>query len=279
MKKLISLLLTAALSATLALSLASCGGNNDKTIKVGASPTPHAVILEHVKDALSEKGWTLEIVTFDDYVLPNTALSDGELDANYFQHEPYLLDFNAQRGTDIVKAADVHYEPLGLYGKEVSKTDYAANAKTGYTIIVPNDGSNCTRALLLLQDEGFITLKAGVSATDSLSDLDITDKKGNTITLAAAETITGLLAESNAGTLAVVNGNYAISAGLKIADALASEKADGASAKTYSNIIAVKRGNENNEKVKALIEALQTKEVYDFIIEQFGGAVVPTYTV
>ncbi len=275
MKKLIKTLLTAALAATLAFSFASCGKGNEKTITVGASSTPHAQILEQVRQALKDEGYTLNIRIMDDYVTPNTALENGELDANYFQHEPYLDVFNAENGTHIVTAEKIHYEPLGLYGKNV--TDYAAN-KSGKTIIIPSDGSNCTRALFLLQQEGFITLKDGVKASDALSDKDIADKNGNTITLAEASTIPAQFKEAAAGTLAVINGNYALGAGIKIADALATESATGEAARLYANIIAVKSGNENSEKTKALIKALKTKAVYDYIVATFGGAVLPSFT-
>ena len=275
MKKFIATLLTAALAATLAFSFVSCGKDDSKTITVGASSTPHAQILEQVKQTLKDEGYTLNIRIMDDYVTPNTALENGELDANYFQHEPYLNVFNEENGTHIVSAAKIHYEPLGLYGKNV--TDYATN-KTGRTIIIPSDGSNCTRALFVLQQKGFITLSADAKASDALSDKDIADNKGNTITLAEASAIPRQLQEAADGTLAVINGNYALGANISISTALATESATGDAAQLYANIIAVKSGNENSAKTQALVKALKTKAVYDYIVETFGGAVLPSFS-
>ena len=264
MKKLIALLLTLVI---LTLSLTACGGNDGKTIKVGASSVPHAEILEQVKDILAEKGYNLEIVIYDDYVLPNLALQDGSILANYFQHVPYLNSFNAENNTDLVSVAKIHYEPLALYGD--------ASSKTGNTILVPGDGSNCTRALLLLAEQGYITLKGNPTATSILSDKDIEDANGNTVTLVQADMIPAQYKQG--GVLAVINGNYALAAGMNIADAIATESASGAGAQEYANIIAVKSGNENNEAVLALIEALQSDAVHSFIVEQYNGAVQPVF--
>lgn len=264
MKKLISLILVLTL---LTLTLVACG-KDDKTIKVGASSVPHAEILEQVKDALEAKGYTLEIVIYDDYVLPNLALQDGSILANYFQHVPYLSSFNAAEKTDLVSVAKIHYEPLALYGD--------ASSKIGNTILVPNDGSNCTRALLLLAEEGYITLKGNPTASSTLSDKDIENANGNTVTLVQADMIPAQYKQG--GVLAVINGNYALSAGMNIADAIATESAEGAGAQEYANIIAVKRGNENNPAVIALIEALQSQLVYDFIVDEYDGAVLPVFT-
>lgn len=279
MKKFIAFAVSAILAAGLVLSLGSCGKKDEKTIVVGASSTPHAEILEQVKDVLKDKGYTLKIKIFDDYVLPDTALEQGDLDANYFQHEPYLIDFNRQNGTHLVAVDKIHYEPLGLYGKNVTKEDYAAQGKTGKKIIIPSDGSNCTRALFVLGQEGFITLKDGVKASDSLSDKDIADKNGNEIILAEASIIPAQLKESADGTLAVINGNYALAAGLNVKDALASENAESEAALLYANIIAVKAGNENAEKIKVLVAALKTKAVYDYIVRAYSGAVLPSFSV
>ena len=264
MKKLISLILVLTL---LTLTLVACG-KDDKTIKVGASSVPHAEILEQVKDALAAKGYTLEIVIYDDYVLPNLALQDGSILANYFQHVPYLNSFNAAENTDLVSVAKIHYEPLALYGD--------ASSKTGNTILVPNDGSNCTRALLLLAEEGYITLKGNPTASSVLSDKDIENANGNTVTLVQADMIPAQYKQG--GVLAVINGNYALAAGMSIADAIATESAEGAGAQEYANIIAVKSGNENHPAVLALIEALQSQLVYDFIVDEYDGAVLPVFT-
>ena len=265
-------LLTLALALTLCLLVfASCGAKDENTIVVGASSTPHAEILEVVVDDLAEKGYTLEIKIYDDYILPNTGVEDGALDANYFQHTPYLNSFNADNGTDIVSAGLVHYEPFGIYGNGV--TDLKSLA-AGTRIIIPADDSNETRALFLLAQEGLITLPEDASAEKGVNHLDIVDNGGYDIVPVEAQTVPAQLKNSDAGTIAVINGNYAIGAGLQIADALATEDASGAAAQTYANIVAVKRGNENNDKIKALVEALQSDEVAQFIAGKYNGAVV-----
>lgn len=278
MKKFLLTLLTITLISAFTLGVAACnGGTPDKTIVVGASSTPHAEILETIREDLLSEGFELDIRIYDDYVLPNKSLEDGDLDANYFQHTPYLDNFNAANGTHIVSVGKIHYEPLGVYGKNVTKEDFLAS-KTGRTILVPGDGSNCTRALLVLADNGYITLNEGVSASDSLSDKDIADKNGNTITLVEASNLPAQLKNSDDGTIAVINGNYALEAGFKIADVLAVEDSLGEAAQLYANIVAVKQGHENDEKTKALIKALKTKKVYDFITEHYDGAVLPSFT-
>lgn len=272
MKKLLSVILAAALIA-LAFALTSCGNKTDeKTIVVGASPTPHAEILNQVKDILAAKGYTLKVVEYDDYVLPNKALTDNQLDANYFQHTPYLNSYNESNGTDLVAAALVHYEPFGIYGNGVNSL---SDLKDGAKIIIPNDGSNETRALMLLAQEGLITLKDGVTAADNLTTLDIVENKGNyKISEVQADIAPAQLESSDKGSIAVINGNYAIGAGLKIADALAQEDASGLAALTYANIIAVRKGDENSAKAKALIEALSDPSVAEFIAKKYNGAVV-----
>ena len=181
-----------------------------ETITVGASSTPHAEILEQIKPLLAEEGYDLKIVVFDDYVLPNTALEDGELDANYFQHTPYLNSFNASNGTHLVSAGLIHYEPFGLFGNGVSSLDEVAE---GATILIPADDSNETRALLLLAQEGLITLPEDASAEKGVSHLDIVDAKGYNVVPVQADMVPTQLANSDAGTLAVINGNYALAAG------------------------------------------------------------------
>ena len=277
MKKLTSIVLSAILVLALALS-AGCAGKTDsaadKVIKVGASSTPHAEILEQVKDALAEQGYTLEITIFDDYVLPNEALADGTLDANYFQHTPYLNSYNAANGTDLVSAASIHYEPFGIYGNGVSALSELA---AGATIIIPADDSNETRALLLLRQEGLITLPDDASALVGVTTLDIVDNGGYNIVPVQADTVAAQLNNSDAGTIAVINGNYALQAGLKIADALAIEDASGDAAQTYANIIAVRSGDENSEKIQALVAALQTEAVRAYIDATYNGAVVAIF--
>ena len=274
MKKIVTLLLAVCLLASALAGCASSAKTENKTIVVGASSTPHAEILEQVKDTLAKDGWTLEIKVFDDYVLPNKALADGELDANYFQHTPYLESFNASNGTDLVSAAKIHYEPFGIYGNGV--TDLKDLAK-GATIIIPADDSNETRALFLLQQEGLIKLPDDADAAKGVSTLDIVDDGGYNIVAVQADTVPAQLGNSDAGTIAVINGNYALAAGLKISDALASEDANGAAAQTYANIIAVRAGEENSPKTQALLKALKTDAVKQYIAETYNGAVVASF--
>lgn len=277
MKKLFAKLIGAALALALSFSFVSCGEDKN-TITVGASSSPHAEILEQIKDDLKAEGYTLKIKIMDDYVTPNVAVNEGSLDANYFQHTPYLDDFNANKGTNVAGVAKVHYEPMSIYGKNLSKEGFETT-KTGRTILIPSDGSNCTRALILLREQGYIELKAGVSAADNLSDKDVEDAKGNTIKLVEAGTLPAQLNESKDGTIGVVNGNYALSAGLNAANALASENATGDAAQLYANIVAVKKGNEESAKIKALVKAILSKKVYDYINDTYGGAVKPVFTV
>ena len=245
MKKLISFL-AATLALALALTAAGCGRTIDTdptTIVVGASATPHALILDAVREDLAAAGYTLEVKVFDDYITPNTALEEGSLDANYFQHTPYLDTFNAEHGTHLASVGKIHYEPFGVYGKGVTQEQFDTQ-KTGRTILVPNDGSNLTRALFVLRDEGYIELPQGASPETNLTVHDITDDKGNHVEPVQAEAVAQLLTEEDDGTIAVVNGNYALQAGLKAEDALAFEDAEGAAAQLYANVIAVKKGNE-----------------------------------
>lgn len=269
-----SLILLASVLVLSAALLAGCAGSNGKTIRVGASSTPHAEILEQVKADLAAKGYTLEIVTYDDYVLPNNDLQNGNLDANYFQHTPYLNSFNKSNNTTLVSAGAIHYEPFGLYGNAVSSLQ---NLPSGTKVFIPADDSNETRALLLLAQEGLIVLPEGVNAADGVNHLDIVDAKGLDIQPVEASTVPAQFRNAGDGTLAVINGNYAIGAGIKIADALATENADGDAAQTYANIVAVKAGNESSEAVKALIEVLKTDKVRNFLKEKYAGAVVAAF--
>ena len=292
MKKLLSILLCAAL----VLGLAACGtAASDPTaapeseapatdaaetpsgelekIVVGASSTPHAEILEAVSGELEALGYELDIKIFDDYVMPNLALADGEIDANYFQHEPYLLNFNAENGTDLVSAAAIHYEPMGIYGGSKSSLDELAE---GDIIAVPNDGTNEARALLLLQDQGLITLKEGIDAsTETATILDIAENPKNLeIVEMEAKNIPHSLPDV---AFAVINGNYALQAGLTGEDALASESADSDAAQTYANILAVRAGEEDSAKTQALVTALTSETCRQFIEETYSGAVVPIF--
>ena len=282
MKRLVTLLLALALVFSVA-AFTGCsksnsndvsGDSSDKTIKVGASSTPHAEILEQVKVKLAEEGYTLEIVIYDDYILPNKALADGELDANYFQHTPYLESYNEANGTDLVAAALIHYEPFGIYGNGITDLKDLAD---GATIIVPADDSNETRALLLLQQEGLIKLADDASAATGVTTLDIVDDNGYNVTTVQAETVPAQLENSDKGSIAVINGNYALGAGLHVSDALAIEDASGDAAQTYANIVAVRNGEENSDKTKALVSALQSDEVKDYIEKTYKGAVVAIF--
>lgn len=252
--------------------------SEDTVITVGATPAPHAEILEQIKDILADEGYTLDIVEFNDYILPNTSLESGDLDANYFQHITYLNDFNAENGTHLVSAAEIHYEPFGLYaGQTTSLDDLKAKLDGGeaVTIAVPNDTTNEARALLLLEQEGIIELdpNAGITATI----LDVTSKPENlTIQELEAAQLPRVLTDVDA---AVINGNYAIEAGLSSADALATESSDGDAAQAYVNVLAVREGTENDPKIQALVKALQSQTVKDYIDSTYDGAVVPLFEV
>ena len=272
----IALILVLALAA-----LTACGGGSseeaaggeadgDKVIKVAASPTPHAEILGSVSDALKEEGWTLEVVEFDDYVQPNVATTDGDVDANYFQHVPYLDEYNAQNGTNLVSVGGVHYEPMGVYAGTKKSFDELAE---GDQVGIPNDATNGARALLLLQDNGVIKLKDGAGVTATEQDIAENPKNIKIVPLEAA-TIPASLPDLALG---VINANYAIGADLKIDEALATEAADSLAADTYVNVIVVNEENKDSEKTQALVAALQTDEVRKFIEDTYAGAVQPKF--
>ena len=270
MKKTIAIIL----SMVLVLSLAACGSAGsaaDKTITVAASPTPHAEILRVAAEVLAKDGWTLEIKEYTDYVQPNNVVEDGEIDANYFQHVPFLDQFNADNDTHLVSVAMVHYEPFGIYaGTKSSIADLAAGDK----IAVPNDGSNRARALFLLEAQGIIKMKegAGMDATVQQIETYLVDVEIFEMEAAQIANVRDSVA------LAVINGNYALQAGLNAGtDALAVEDAASISATTYANVLVVKEGNEESEKIQALINALLSQEVKDYINETYSGAVVPIF--
>ena len=271
MKKLLAL----CLALCLVLSLAACGQSAKETqkIRVAASPTPHAEILAVAKEILAKEGIELEIVEYDDYVQPNLVVDSGELDANYFQHSPYLESFNAENGTQIVSVGLIHYEPFGIYA---GKTASLEELPDGAEIIIPNDGSNETRALLLLQQEGLIKLNEGVDASSNATVFDIAENPKN---LKITEMDAAQLARAREDVdLAVINGNYALAAGLSaVQDALAIEDASGDAAQTYANLLGVKAGRENDPAIQALVKALQSDAVRDYINENYGGAVVPIF--
>ena len=275
MKKITYLLLALVLAIG---TLTACGSSDKesgtkeavgKTIKVAASATPHAIILEEAKTLLKKQGWDLEIKVFDDYVQPNNVVESGEFDANYFQHIPYLENFNKEKGTHLVNAGGIHYEPFGIYPGTEKKLD---ELKEGDTIAVPNDTTNEARALLLLQDNGIIKLKDGAGLEATVKDIAENPKNIKIQELEAAQ----VSRVKDEVAFVVLNGNYALEAGYSVEkDSIAYEKSDSEAAKTYVNVIAVKEGNENNEGIKALISVLKSDEIKKFINEKFNGAVVP----
>lgn len=255
---------TAAETSTAAESTAS----DDKTITIGASPSPHAVILNQFADAFAEEGYTLDVVEFTDYVQPNNALEAGDLDANYFQHGPYLENFNEENGTHLVAACEVHYEPMAIFSDKVDNLD---SIPDGAQVAVPNDTTNEARALLLLQENGLITLKDGADITATKLDIEENPKNLEIVELEAAQ-IPRSLADVD---IAVVNGNYALDAGLAFDDALVVEAADSLAAQTYANIVAVREGEENSEKTQVIKKVLTSDECKQFITDHFEGAVLP----
>jgi D-methionine transport system substrate-binding protein len=239
------------------------------TIKIAASPTPHAEILQQAKTILADKGYDLEITEFEDYVQPNEVVEAGEYDANYFQHIPYLESFNEEKGTHLVNAGGIHYEPFGIYPGTKSSLDDIAD---GDSIAVPNDTTNEARALLLLQDNGILKLKDGAGLTATVTDIEENPHNIQIVELEAAQ-VARVVSEN---AYVVLNGNYALEAGFSVGkDALAYEKNDSEAAKTYVNVIAVKEGNENNDAIKALVEVLKSDEIKNYITSTYDGAVVP----
>lgn len=244
---------------------AAAGG----TITVAASPTPHAEILEQAKPLLADQGWDLQVTVFDDYIMPNDVVESGEFDANYFQHIPYLEQFNTDKGTHLVNAGGIHYEPFGIYPG--TKSDLST-LEAGDVIAIPNDTTNEARALLLLQDNGIITLKDGAGLTATINDIaenpyDITFEE-----LEAAQ-VARVVSEVS---FVVLNGNYALAAGFSVGqDSIAYEKSDSEAAQTYVNVIAVKEGNETNPGVQALVEVLKSDDIKQYINDTYDGAVIP----
>lgn len=274
LRKFVVSFLACSIALSLAVGLTGCGAQKQSPVKegsivVGASPSPHAQILEAVSEQLAQKGYQLEIKEFTDYIMPNTALEDGELDANFFQHQPYLTDFNEKNGTKLVSAAAIHFEPLGIYG---GKTADLADLPEGAQIAVPNDTTNEARALWLLQAQGIIEVdeQAGLEATKQ--DITSNPKNVEIVEMEAAQ-LPRALADVD---FAVINGNYAVAA--EIADqVLVTEDKDSEAAKQYANIVAVREGDENREDIKALVEALQSDEVKAYIEETFGSTVIPVF--
>lgn len=239
-------------------------GDGDTTITVGATPSPHAEILGAIQEELANEGYTLEIVEYNDYILPNNAVDQGELDANFFQHITYLNDFNAKNGTDLASVADVHYEPLGVYSEKIENL---SDIEDGATIAVPNDPTNEARALLLLQDQGLIKLKDG--ATLDATQLDIVENPKN-IQFKEVEAAQAVLALPDVAA-AVINGNYAMKAGLNIADAVAVEVPSDELIDAYKNVLVVKGGNEDSPKIQALVKAITSEKVKQYVEDNYAS--------
>ena len=274
-KKLLSLAAVGILAVGL---FTGCGSSDEKkaedtdskgTIKVAASETPHAEILEQAKPLLEKEGWDLEVTVFNDYVQPNLVVESGEFDANYFQHIPYLEEFNEEQKTHLVNAGGIHYEPFGIYPGTKNSLD---DLEKGDVIAVPNDTTNEARALLLLQDNGVITLKDGVGLEATVNDI-VDNPKGVEIRELETAQVSRVTEEV---AFVVLNGNYALEAGYSVAkDAVAYEKNDSEAAQTYVNVIAVKEGNEDNEGIKALVKVLKSDEIKKYINDNYDGAVIP----
>ncbi len=278
-------LLTVLLAGVLAAALTGCGGSDkgedsgsdsgsgsgdsgSKSVKVAASATPHAEILEEAKGLLEAEGYELEVTVFNDYVQPNEVVESGDFDANYFQHIPYLESFNEEKGTHLVNAGGIHYEPFGIYPGTKKSLDELAE---GDAIAVPNDTTNEARALLLLQDNGVITLKEGAGLNATVNDIEENVKNVEIVELEAAQ-VSRVVDEV---AFVVLNGNYALEGGYSVkSDAIAYEKSDSEAAKTYVNVIAVKEGNEENEGIQALVKVLKSDDIKKFIDEKYDGAVI-----
>ena len=288
MKKLLAL----AMAALLALAAAGCGGSSEPSsspaasggesssaasqaeteltvLKVAASPAPHAEILNSVKEAMAAKGYDLQVVEYTDYIMPNNAVDAGEMDANYFQHQPYLTNFNAENGTDLVSVVSVHFEPLGIYPGKVSSLEELAD---GATIVVPNDPTNEGRALNLLAANGIITLSEDAGLEATVNDI-VENPKNVQITEVEAAQVPMALPDYDFG---VINGNYAVAAGLSDT-ILTSEDPNSEAAQTYANVVAVKPDRAEDPAIQALVAALTSEETRTFITETYGVAVVPVF--
>lgn len=275
--------IAATLAVTLAAGLfAGCGSkdnstgsaadsgasDSDKVITIGASVTPHADVLNHLTDEFAAEGYELKVVEFTDYVQPNKALEAGDLDANYFQHQPYLDNFNEENGSNIVSVGANLYIPMAIFSKKLSNLD---NIPDGATVAVPNDTTNEARALLLLQENGFIKLKDGVDIKATVMDVEDNPHNLKFVEMDAAQ-IPRAVEDTD---LAIVNGNFALDAGLNLNDALLVESADSLTAQTYANVIAVRGGEENTEKTKTIVKILTSEDTKQYIKDSFNGAVLP----
>ena len=281
-KKVLTVLLAGVLAAA---ALTGCGGSDKdsdsgssgsdsgsssegKVVKVAASATPHAEILEEAKGLLEKEGYQLDVTVFNDYVQPNEVVESGDFDANYFQHIPYLESFNEEKGTHLVNAGGIHYEPFGIYPGTRKSLD---ELEEGDTIAVPNDTTNEARALLLLEANGVIKLKDGAGLNATVNDIAENTKNVKIQELEAAQ-VSRVVEEV---AFVVLNGNYALEAGYSVkSDAIAYETSDSEAAKTYVNVIAVKEGNEENEAIQALVKVLKSDDIKKFIDEKYDGAVI-----
>ena len=266
-------LVAAAALLTLAVVVSGCGGNggrevsNATTLTVGATPVPHGEILEQVKPMLKAEGIDLKVVEFTDYVKPNRALNDKELDANFFQHEPYLDKFNAEHGTDLVSVAKVHLEPMGIYSHKIKNLNELAD---GAKVAIPNDPTNGGRALLILQKAGLITLKTGDSITATVQDITENKKNLQFVELEAAQ----IPRSVDDVDIALINTNFAMEGGFNpLKDALYIESKDS----PYANILVVRKGDENRPEIQKLVKALQSPEIKKFIEDKYQGAIVPAF--
>lgn len=266
-------LVAAAALLTLAVVVSGCGGNggrevsNATTLTVGATPVPHGEILKQVKPMLKAEGIDLKVVEFTDYVKPNLALNDKELDANFFQHEPYLDKFNAEHGTDLVSVAKVHLEPMGIYSHKIKNLNELAD---GAKVAIPNDPANGGRALLILQKAGLITLKTGDSITATVQDITENKKNLQFVELEAAQ----IPRSVDDVDIALINTNFAMEGGFNpLKDALYIESKDS----PYANILVVRKGDENRPEIQKLVKALQSPEIKKFIEDKYQGAIVPAF--
>lgn len=270
-------ILSVVLAGIVTFGLVGCGNttnNNtsskdDKVIKIGVTPKPHKEIVDIAKPLLEKEGYTVEITEFNDYVQPNTSVSEGELDANFFQHMPYLKEQNESKGLKLVSVGAVHLEPMGLYSHKIKSLD---ELKDGATIAVPNDPSNEARALKLLASKGIIKVAEGELVTPK----DITENPKNLkFSELEAAAVPRAIDDVDA---AIINGNYAIEAKFNpTKDAIIIEDKNSEAAKPYANIIVVKEGNENKDKIKALVKAMTSPEVKEFIEKEYNGAVIPVF--
>lgn len=257
-------------SAATSGAATSSSASNGTVITVGASPSPHAEILKAIEDEIKAAGFELKVVEYNDYVQPNVALSEGDLDANYFQHKPYLDNYNQENGTDLVSAAAIHFEPMGIYA---GKSSDIKNVPDGAKIAVPSDATNEARALLLLQDQGVLKLKDGAGLEATKNDIAENPHNVEFVEVEAAS-VPRTLQDADFG---VINGNYALSAGLDTTATLASEGADSEAAKTYANIVAVRKGEDQTDKTKALVKALTSDTAKKFIEDTYKGSVIPVF--